>query len=244
MKARVRPTNLFISYSYKDDESKRALEIHLAPLRHEGLIDHWSEQDIESGKAWTLALDKALSAGDLALMLVSSNFLASAVHWTPELSAMLARDKRRRAQVVPVILKAVQWADSPLRSLKSLPRNRKPVSNWSDQEAAWDDVQQGIREVVESRLLRPDNSGLASRSVAPVNGESHSETDSLAREHAEMMSSLPRHLVDRVEFLIEKRDSIGHLSEDEDQELQELAARATELATRHLAKRLSDAGQR
>src|SRR5438309_10552709 len=161
MKAHVRPTNLFISYSYKDDDSRRALEVRLAPLRHQGLIAHWSEQGVESGQAWTLALAKALSAGDLALILVSSNFLASAANWTTELSSILAQDKRRPDQVVPVILNSVVWADSPLWSLKSLPRNKKPVSTWEDQGAAWDDVQQGIRELIESQLRRPDRSSLA-----------------------------------------------------------------------------------
>ena len=143
-----------------------------------------------------------------------------------------------------MILNSVVWADSPLWSLKSLPRNKKPVSTWEDQGAAWDDVQQGIRELIESQLRRPDRSSLATGSFASVNGENHSQSDMLAREHAEVMSSLPRQLVDRIEFLTEKRDSIGRLSEKEDRELEELATKVTELATQHLAKRLSDAGQR
>jgi TIR domain len=240
MKAHTRRPKVFISYSHADDELRRPLEAHLAQLRRQGLIESWWETDVESGQEWSLALRKALDSADVILVLISSAFLASASRWTPQISVMLESNQAPAAQIVPVILTTSDWADSPFKALRPLPENGKPVTSWPDQEAAWLDVQEGIRDLVTSRL--PSEALAGSR--AAVNGQRRAEPGSAEEEYAAMMASLPPHLVERVEFLIEKRDSTGQLSEDEEQELQQLAQTATDLATRHLSERLSDAGHR
>jgi hypothetical protein len=240
MKAHTRRPKVFISYSYSDDELRRALVAHLDPLRSQGLIESWWETDVESGQEWSSAFRKALNSAEVVLVLISSAFLASASRWTPQISVMLEGDQGRAAQIVPVILRASDWSDSPFKALRPLPKNGKPVTSWSDQEAAWLDVQEGIRDVVTSRL----SSAVFAGSSAAANGKRRAEPGWAKEEYAAMMVSLPPHLVERIEFLIEKRDSTGQLSEREEQELQHLAQTATDLATRHLAERLSDAGQR
>lgn len=242
MSTPIRPPRVFISYSPQDEGWKHALEAQLAALRQQGVIADWSEGDIGRGQLWTMALDQALGAGDLALVLVTSTFLESAAHWQADLSGVLARAKPSRGQVVPVILRPVQWGESPLRSLAPLPRNGKPVSTWQDQEAAWSDVQEGIRQLVAT-WLRARNGRLRRGSPAVRKGPKASEDDSVEHEYGEMLASLPAHLIERVEFLIEKRDA-GKLTDEEDQELQALAIKATELATQHLEQRLSDARRR
>jgi len=234
MSTPIRPLRVFISYSRQDEVWRRALEVQLAALRQQGVIADWSERDIGWGQRWTVALDQALGAGDLALVLVTSKFLESAAQWQADLSVVLARATPSRGQVVPVILRPVEWGDSPLKALEPLPGNGKPVSDWRDQEAAWSEVQEGIRQLVATRLRARDGQ-LRSGPPAVLKKPGNSEADSLEHEYGEMLASLPAHLVERVEFLIEKRDA-GQLTDEEDQELQDLAIQATELATEHLGK--------
>jgi TIR domain len=240
VKAHTRRPKVFISYSHSDDELRRALEAHLDPLRSQELIESWWETDVESGQEWSSAFRKALNSAEVVLVLISSAFLASASRWTPQISVMLEGDQGRAAQIVPVILRASNWSDSPFKALRPLPKNGKPVTSWPDQEAAWLDVQEGIRDLLTSWR----SSGALASSNAAANGKHRAEPDRAEEEYAAMMASLPPHVVARIEFLIEKRDSTGQLSEPEEQELQQLAQTATDLATRHLAQRLSDAGQR
>jgi hypothetical protein len=242
MSAQIGPPRVFISYSRQDEVLRRALEVQLAALRQQGVIADWAARDIGSGQLWTTPLGQALRAGVLALVLVTPHFLESAAQCQADLSVVLARAEPSRGKVVPVILRPVKWGDSPLRSLEPLPRNGQPVSTWRDQEAAWNDVQEGIRQLVATRL-RARNGQLWPAAPAVRNDQETSPADLQEHEYGEMLASLPADLLERVEFLIEKRDA-GTLTDEEDQELQALAIKATELATQHLEERLSDAGHR
>jgi hypothetical protein len=59
------------------------------------------------------------------------------------------------AQVIPIILKPVDWRGAPFDGLDVLPKNKKPITSWSNREEAFLDVSQGIRDVVEEMNINP-----------------------------------------------------------------------------------------
>ncbi len=50
-----------------------------------------------------------------------------------EMKRAMERIERGEARVVPVILRPVDWQDSPFSKLQVLPKDARPVTTWRDQ---------------------------------------------------------------------------------------------------------------
>ena len=50
------------------------------------------------------------------------------------------------AQLVPIVIRAVDWSDTPLSKLQGLPKDALPIASWADRDEAWVNVIQGIRK--------------------------------------------------------------------------------------------------
>ncbi|MEO0406681.1 MAG: hypothetical protein AAF289_04955 [Cyanobacteria bacterium P01_A01_bin.135] len=48
----------------------------------------------------------------------------------------------------------MDWRSTPFNKLSWLPKDSKPVTTWSDRDAAWLNVEQGIKAAVESMKRR------------------------------------------------------------------------------------------
>ncbi len=141
--------NVFISYAHADEPFLRSLLEHLALLRREGKIDTWHDREIAAGEEWRGQIDQHLQQADLVLCLVSSAFVASDYCWDVELREALARHQRGEARLVPIIVRPVSWQSSSLGELQALPTGGKPVASWHDRDAAWLDVEQGLRALLD-----------------------------------------------------------------------------------------------
>lgn len=147
---------VFISYSHEDEKSLKKLLKHLALLKREEIITDWHDRDIGAGEDWKDRIDEHLNSARVILLLVSADFLASDYCYDIEATRALERHKAGEARVIPVILKPVDWHSAPFGKLKALPKDGKPVSNWSPQDKAFADIAQGIRKAVaDLGLPRP-----------------------------------------------------------------------------------------
>lgn len=61
----------------------------------------------------------------------------------------LARHERREARVIPVILRPCRWTSTPLAKLQAVPKDARPVSEWSSRDAAFDDIATAIERTVK-----------------------------------------------------------------------------------------------
>jgi len=52
------------------------------------------------------------------------------------------------ARVLPVIIRAIHWQDSPIRALSPLPSDGTPVTMFANRDQAWGFVIGGIRLVI------------------------------------------------------------------------------------------------
>lgn len=145
---------LFYSYSHKDEELKNDLCMHLSNIRNMGLIYEWNDRKIQGGDEWKGEIDKNLDTAEVILLLVSSDFLGSSYCQEVEMKKALDRYKKGEARLVPVLLRPVEWQDSPLGFLQVLPKNFRPLTSWTNIDEGFMNVAKGIREVVEDVLKR------------------------------------------------------------------------------------------
>ena len=86
----------------------------------------------------------------MILLLISSDFLASDYCNEIEMKRALERDRAGEARVIPVILRAVDWAGAEFSHLQALPTDGRPVTSWQNTDKAFTNVAIGIRDAVNS----------------------------------------------------------------------------------------------
>jgi internalin A len=149
------PMRLFYSYSHKDEERRNELETHLKLLQRQGLIEPWYDRNIEAGDEWRMRIDENIEHADIILLLVSADFIASDYCYEKEMERALKRCDSGEAKVVPVIVRDVDWRNTPFARLQALPKNGKAVMEWPSKDAAWRNVSEGIARLVKE--LRKKN---------------------------------------------------------------------------------------
>ncbi|MFO1428918.1 MAG: TIR domain-containing protein [Candidatus Competibacteraceae bacterium] len=143
------PIEVFYSYSHKDEELREQLEFHLKLLKRLGVINDWHDRRIGAGTEWAGQIDHYLESSQIILLLISAYFLASDYCWDIEMKRALERHNAGTARVIPIMLRPVDWKGAPFSHLQVLPKDAKPVTDWSNQDAAFANVAEGIRKVAE-----------------------------------------------------------------------------------------------
>ena len=130
---------IFIRYSHKDREWLERLRAQLAVLEQERLVAAWSDENIPQGEDWPQAIREALDAADIAVLLVSANFLSSQFIREKELPAMLERRRSRTLCVLPLVVTPCAWQLSPhLRGIEARPKHRDSVARGTPAEQEGD----------------------------------------------------------------------------------------------------------
>jgi small GTP-binding protein len=146
------PLKIFISYSHKDEAFKDELVTMLAGLQRRGVVDAWQDRRIEAGDEWNNSIQDAMNDCDLALLLVSPDYLASRFIQEEEQPALLQRREEMRLRVLPIIVRPCKWQSEPvLKDLQALPRDNKAIIKFSKTTGARDQVWADIATAVEER---------------------------------------------------------------------------------------------
>lgn len=145
------PARVYLSYAAAptDEALLAELEKHLQALEREGRLSTWSRRDVTAGEDWRGRVDENLRAADIVLLCVSADYVASDYCYNTEVALAMQRWRLGEAQVIPVVLRPIEWKQLPFGELEPLPGGGKAVSSWTNQDEAWVDVVQGIRRIVE-----------------------------------------------------------------------------------------------
>jgi len=142
------PMAAFISYSHADEKAVEKLHKHLAMVQREGLLSVWYDQKILPGGVIDAEISQRVEKSGLFLALTSPDFLASNYCYENEFGRALARSAEARLRIVPVILEPCEWLASPLKQFKALPKDGKPISQWTNENIAYLDVVTGLRRLL------------------------------------------------------------------------------------------------
>lgn len=143
---------VFISYSHVDENFRNDLVKHLDPLRRLGLIETWHDRKIKPGEVWDSAISSNLENAQIILLLVSIDFINSEYCYDVELERALERHDNGEAKVIPIILRACMWQQTPFAKLQTLPKDAQAVALWPDRDSAFVNVAEGIRQAAKDLL--------------------------------------------------------------------------------------------
>lgn len=147
--------SIFFSYAREDEVLRKELEKHLGVLQRQGLIDIWYDREISAGTEWKLQIDMHLDSAQIILLLVSPDFVNSDYCYGKEMKRAIERHKGRKAWVIPILLRPVFYKGAPFEKLWMLSNNGMPITSWSHQDEAFQDVAKGISEVVKELTSAP-----------------------------------------------------------------------------------------
>lgn len=141
---------VFISYSHVDEALRDELEVHLAMLKRQGLVDVWHDRRLLAGDHLDWTISKELDEADVILLLVSPNFLASDYCYKIEKGRALERHRHGTARLISVILRPCDWTHTDLAQFLVTPRDGKPITQWPNRDEAFLDVTRQIRAAIEA----------------------------------------------------------------------------------------------
>ncbi|HTK08851.1 MAG TPA: toll/interleukin-1 receptor domain-containing protein [Ktedonobacteraceae bacterium] len=146
------PAKVFYAYAHADERFRQELEMHLSPLRRQGLIAEWHDRQIRPGADWKRVLDEQLNTASVILLLISPDFLASD-YLGIETQRALERHSEENIHVIPILLRPVDLQRTPFAHLQILPRNSIAITSWVSQDEAFREVAQDIRLLIEGQNL-------------------------------------------------------------------------------------------
>ena len=104
-------TKVFISYSHRDKHWLERLQMHLEPLERKGLLERWDDMCIQPGTRWREEIEQALANAQVAVLLISDDFLTSDFIADHELLPLLHTAAKEGALILPVIVASSRFQD-------------------------------------------------------------------------------------------------------------------------------------
>ncbi len=149
--------SVFLSYSHEDEVWMERLRSHLAVLERQGRLETWDDRRIGGGADWREEIRSALEGAQVAVLLVSADFLTSNFILDVEVERLLERRAKEGVHILPVIVKACTWKQVPwLAAMHVRPKGGKPLATFrSDQrDSELVKIAEEVLELIEGKALR------------------------------------------------------------------------------------------
>src|SRR5262249_54224419 len=106
-------TRVIVLHSREDARLQEELLLHVRATTQSGIVV-WSESDVTAGANVEDEVKTAIDAAKIALLLLSSSFLAQWLEARQHLFERLFERHKRGLALIPVVLRACPWEDHPL----------------------------------------------------------------------------------------------------------------------------------
>lgn len=145
---------IFISYAHEDEDLKKELDKYLKVLKRSSKVEVWNDRELVAGQEWDATIMSELDKANVILLLISVDFNASDFIWDKELASAMKRHEAGTARVVPIVLRRCEWSSLPYAKLQALPRDARPVMDYSNRDDAFTEIAVEIGRLVDHLSLR------------------------------------------------------------------------------------------
>ena len=147
------PARLFYSYSHADETYREQMEQSLSLLKRDGLLSDWSDQKIRPGESISAKIREEMDKANIFAFLISPDFISSQECMKEWEYAYELCTTGRVGFRIPIVIRSCAWLDM-LKSddVKALPKDGKAVALYDDQDVAWLEVYEGIKEAVNETM--------------------------------------------------------------------------------------------
>ncbi len=132
----VKKNKIFISYSHSDIEWLRKIQTNLKVLKFNNHdFDLWDDTKIKTGDKWKIEIEKALNVAGIAILIVSTDFLASDFVRSNELPLILKNAEENGTKILPLIVRPCRFTkDKHLSIFQSVNDPNKALSTLSESD--------------------------------------------------------------------------------------------------------------
>lgn len=144
-------SDIFISYSHQDKQWLTRLQTHLKVLQNLcGQITYWDDTQIGTGDAWLKEIEKNLKSASIAILLISTDFLASDFVMRKEVPQLLERAKNRGVRIMPLIISPCLFTDSVISQYQAVnaPEEALEELSKSQQEKVYIKLMQEVKKYI------------------------------------------------------------------------------------------------
>lgn len=122
------PVRVFVSYSHADSAWLDRLKVHLKPLQRDYAIDIWDDTRITPGSKWREEIRIAVDRANIAILIISADFLASDFIVTDELPPLLKSAEEEGALILSIIASPSLFNHNPqLSQFQTINPPSKPL---------------------------------------------------------------------------------------------------------------------
>jgi hypothetical protein len=128
-----------VSYSHKDEKWRNELRKFLKPLERQKRLRIWDDTAIDAGEQWREEIKRALGSANVAILLMSADFLASDFISQQELSFLVDRAKKKDGgmQLLWIAVRPSGFELEPdVESIQALNDPSRPLSKL--EKPAWE----------------------------------------------------------------------------------------------------------
>jgi len=153
---------IFVSYSHQNEdwvlkEGKFKL-IPWLERQLEGQAEIWTDHALKRmiGEEYTILINEKISAADIALLLISQDFVSSQYIMDVELPLIQQKYKNHKIKILPLLItdltkkgkEKISW----IFDLQTYPNDTKPLIDFANNNADWERVKVEILEGVETKI--------------------------------------------------------------------------------------------
>lgn len=154
--------NVFISYAHEDRKAVDKLRKALSNMSSQELIEVWDDGEISPGTTWEPEIFDKIDSADIAILLISPSFTESFYCMEKEWKAIFSRHsgKDDALSIIPIYLMDGEYKGAPFRDFQWLPKKKKYIDSFKNQQKGFNEVAKELRDKVEKKFESKNSKSL------------------------------------------------------------------------------------
>lgn len=148
----INPRKIFLSYSHDDIVWLERVKLHLKVLKYNDIdFETWDDTKMKGGEKWKIEIARSLEESGIAILLISTSFLASDFIRNNELPTLLKNAEDNGVKILPLIVRPSNFTNDKLAGFQSVNKPERPLSALPDHE--WENELVNLTKVVSDYLI-------------------------------------------------------------------------------------------